>query len=116
MSPDVGKRRIEVGLVLQGGGAPGAYEWGPLSALLELMEKAQEGGHDVVLRGVTGVLRKRAARPSCRARPQMLLTVSGAFSRAQSSPLEIRVFRFQLCARTYRDPIRKRRTDTPADQ
>ena len=33
-----GQKPIEVGLVLQGGGALGAYEWGAVTALLELME------------------------------------------------------------------------------
>jgi predicted acylesterase/phospholipase RssA len=34
--PQAAKRRIEVGLVLQGGGALGAYEYGAITALLEL--------------------------------------------------------------------------------
>ena len=29
---------IEVGLVLQGGGALGAYEWGAIEALFDLMD------------------------------------------------------------------------------
>ena len=35
---DTPSRRVEVGVVLQGGGALGAYECGALNALLELME------------------------------------------------------------------------------
>jgi NTE family protein len=50
-----GRNRIEVGLVLQGGGALGAYEWGAVTALLELMDEAEAGGHEVALKGVTGV-------------------------------------------------------------
>jgi NTE family protein len=49
------KNPIEVGLVLQGGGALGAYEWGAVTALLELMDKAETAGREVVLKGVTGV-------------------------------------------------------------
>ena len=48
-------RSIEVGLVLQGGGALGAYEWGAVTALLEIMDKAEAAGREVVLKGVTGV-------------------------------------------------------------
>jgi NTE family protein len=50
-----GENRIEVGLVLQGGGALGAYEWGAVTALLELMDEAEAAGREVVLKGVTGV-------------------------------------------------------------
>ena len=48
-------RRIEVGVVLQGGGALGAYEWGAITALLDRMDAAQRDGSTVVLTGVTGV-------------------------------------------------------------
>src|SRR4051794_20646199 len=48
-------RPTEIGLVLQGGGALGAYEWGAVTALLELMEKAETRGRHVVLKVVTGV-------------------------------------------------------------
>src|SRR5450432_2406838 len=48
-------KKIEVGLVLQGGGALGAYECGAVAALLELIEAAQAAGHPIVLRAVTGV-------------------------------------------------------------
>lgn len=34
---------IEVGLVLQGGGALGAYEWGAIQALFKLMDELEEG-------------------------------------------------------------------------
>lgn len=53
--PEPGRRRIEIGLVLQGGGALGAYEWGAVTALLDLIERTRKDGHEVVLRGVTGV-------------------------------------------------------------
>jgi predicted acylesterase/phospholipase RssA len=46
---------IEVGVVLQGGGALGAYECGALIALLELMDEFAAQGHDIVLKAVTGV-------------------------------------------------------------
>lgn len=46
---------IEVGLVLQGGGALGAYEWGAVTALLELMDAAASQGREVTLKAVTGV-------------------------------------------------------------
>ena len=36
---DTPSRRVEVGVVLQGGGALGAYECGALNALLELMDE-----------------------------------------------------------------------------
>jgi predicted acylesterase/phospholipase RssA len=48
-------KSIEIGLVLQGGGALGAYECGAVAALLELMEEAQAGGRMVALKAVTGV-------------------------------------------------------------
>ena len=34
--------RIEVGLVLQGGGALGAYEWGAIVALFDLMDETRK--------------------------------------------------------------------------
>ena len=46
--------RIEVGLVLQGGGALGAYEWGAIEALFEAMAEAGKNGPPVVLKAVTG--------------------------------------------------------------
>jgi NTE family protein len=46
-------KKIEIGLVLQGGGALGAYEWGGIEALFDLMDQAR-GGH-ISLRVVTGV-------------------------------------------------------------
>src|SRR5450755_4668328 len=48
-------RLIEIGVVLQGGGALGAYECGGMTALFELMDKAQAGGKTVVLKSVSGV-------------------------------------------------------------
>jgi len=47
--------RVEVGLVLQGGGALGAYEWGAVTALLTLMDEAAAHGRDIKLKCVTGV-------------------------------------------------------------
>ena len=34
------RRRVEIGVVLQGGGALGAYEWGAIDALLEMMDES----------------------------------------------------------------------------
>jgi NTE family protein len=53
--PQAAKRRIEVGLVLQGGGALGAYECGAVTALLELMDEIDIPGRTVALTAVTGV-------------------------------------------------------------
>jgi NTE family protein len=46
---------IEVGLVLQGGGALGAYEWGAIEALFDLMDETGKAGTKTDLRVVTGV-------------------------------------------------------------
>jgi len=46
---------IEIGLVLQGGGALGAYEYGAITALLELIDEAVGKGRAVRLKVVTGV-------------------------------------------------------------
>jgi predicted acylesterase/phospholipase RssA len=46
---------VEIGLVLQGGGALGAYECGGVAALLELMDDAQAAGRAIVLKSVAGV-------------------------------------------------------------
>jgi NTE family protein len=46
---------IEIGLVLQGGGALGAYEWGAIEALFDLMDEAEKAGRKIDLRVVTGV-------------------------------------------------------------
>jgi predicted acylesterase/phospholipase RssA len=46
---------IEVGLVLQGGGALGAYEWGAIEALFDLMDEIENAGRKIDLRVVTGV-------------------------------------------------------------
>ena len=48
-------RPTEIGLVLQGGGALGAYEWGAVTPLLELMDKAEAHGRQLALKVVTGV-------------------------------------------------------------
>jgi predicted acylesterase/phospholipase RssA len=48
-------RPVEVGVVLQGGGALGAYECGALIALLELMDDFAAQGHEIALKVVTGV-------------------------------------------------------------
>jgi NTE family protein len=44
----------EIGLVLQGGGAFGAYEYGAITALLELIDGAVAKGSAVTLKAVTG--------------------------------------------------------------
>jgi predicted acylesterase/phospholipase RssA len=49
------KAQIEIGVVLQGGGALGAYEYGAMDALLELMDKIEANGRTVRLVAVTGV-------------------------------------------------------------
>src|ERR1043166_8254945 len=46
---------IEVGLVLQGGGALGAYEWGAIEALFALMDRLDARATPASLRVVTGV-------------------------------------------------------------
>jgi NTE family protein len=50
-----GATRTEICLVLQGGGALGAYEHGGILALFDLLDQAKEAGRDVVLKAVTGV-------------------------------------------------------------
>src|SRR3977135_519606 len=52
---DTPSRRVEVGVVLQGGGALGAYECGALNALLELMDGYAAQGREIALKVVTGV-------------------------------------------------------------
>jgi NTE family protein len=49
------KNEIEIGVVLQGGGALGAYEFGAIIALLELMDAIDVPGRKVSLVAVTGV-------------------------------------------------------------
>src|SRR5258708_12734647 len=49
------KNEIEIGVVLQGGGALGAYEFGAIIALLELMDAIDVPGRKVNLVAVTGV-------------------------------------------------------------
>lgn len=49
------KDKIEIGIVLQGGGALGAYEFGAIIALLELMDAIEVQGRTVRLMAVTGV-------------------------------------------------------------
>ncbi|UPK04925.1 patatin-like phospholipase family protein [Bradyrhizobium sp. 170] len=49
------KGQIEIGVVLQGGGALGAYEYGAMDALLELMDEIEANGRAVRLVTVTGV-------------------------------------------------------------
>jgi NTE family protein len=46
---------MEIGLILQGGGALGAYEWGGILALFDQMDEASRAGRNVTLRLVTGV-------------------------------------------------------------
>ena len=45
----------EIGLVLQGGGALGAYGVGSRNGLLELMDKAEAHGRQITLKVVAGV-------------------------------------------------------------
>jgi NTE family protein len=45
----------EIGLVLQGGGALGAYEYGGILALLDVIDELAANGQDVALKAVTGV-------------------------------------------------------------
>jgi NTE family protein len=52
---EISRRPVEVGVVLQGGGALGAYECGALIALLELMDDFAGQGHEIALKVVTGV-------------------------------------------------------------
>src|SRR5712692_9090581 len=52
---ETASKRLEVGVVLQGGGALGAYECGALNALLELMDEFAAHGHEIELKVVTGV-------------------------------------------------------------
>jgi NTE family protein len=52
---ETSSKLLEVGVVLQGGGALGAYECGALNALLELMDEFAGRGHSIVLKVVTGV-------------------------------------------------------------
>src|SRR6516225_3574744 len=47
--------RMEIGLVLQGGGALGAYEWGAITTLFDVIDEAIHNGQDITLRVVTGV-------------------------------------------------------------
>jgi len=47
--------RTEIGLVLQGGGALGAYEWGGILALLDVIDKQRAQGKPTLLKVVTGV-------------------------------------------------------------
>src|SRR6266540_975134 len=52
---EAANKLVEVGVVLQGGGALGAYECGALNALLELIEVFSEQGHQIQLKVVSGV-------------------------------------------------------------
>src|SRR6266540_1440715 len=52
---EAANKLVEVGVVLQGGGALGAYECGALNALLELIEGFSEQGHEIALKVVSGV-------------------------------------------------------------
>jgi NTE family protein len=51
----VASAKMEIGLVLQGGGALGAYEWGAITALFDVIDEAIGNGRDITLRVVTGV-------------------------------------------------------------
>jgi NTE family protein len=52
---DAARQTVEVGVVLQGGGALGAYECGAATALLELIDGAAALGRSIALRCVAGV-------------------------------------------------------------
>jgi NTE family protein len=52
---ETSSKLLEVGVVLQGGGALGAYECGALNALLELMDEFAGQGRSIELKVVTGV-------------------------------------------------------------
>jgi len=52
---DAPQKQIEVGLVLQGGGALGAYECGGVAALLELIDVSVAAGCSITLKSVVGV-------------------------------------------------------------
>lgn len=54
-APGAAPPPLELAVVLQGGGAYGAYEFGALLALLECLEAANRMGPAVVLKAVTGV-------------------------------------------------------------
>ena len=49
------ERSVEIGLVLQGGGALGAYECGAIGALFELIDEAERIGRSIFLKSVSGV-------------------------------------------------------------
>ena len=52
---ETSSKLVEIGVVLQGGGALGAYECGAMNALLELMDEIAAEGRRLVLKVVTGV-------------------------------------------------------------
>ena len=52
---DIAKQKVEIGLVLQGGGALGAYECGAVTALLELLDAAEAHERSIALKCVAGV-------------------------------------------------------------
>ena len=58
------RKPVEVAVALQGGGALGAYEWGALDALLELMDELEDEGCPIALKAVSGVSIGRAGTPS----------------------------------------------------
>ena len=53
---------VEVGVILQGGGALGAYECGALNALLGLMDEFAAEGRRIVLKIVAGIIKPTAGR------------------------------------------------------
>jgi NTE family protein len=48
-------KTTEISLVLQGGGALGAYEYGAITALFDLMDEAEKQERKITLKAVTGV-------------------------------------------------------------
>ena len=49
------ERSVEIGLVLQGGGALGAYECGAIGALFELIDEAERIVRSIFLKSFWGV-------------------------------------------------------------
>jgi hypothetical protein len=56
--------KTEIGLVLQGGGALGAYEWGAITALFDVIDEAIGSGQDITLRVVTGYRSEPSTLPA----------------------------------------------------
>ncbi len=88
----VAKDKIEIGIVLQGGGALGAYEFGAITALLELMDEiehcrpdgaAGRGNRSFDRRDQCG-LRRRRQRPGRRAKAPAVPVVRSVAGNSRS--------------------------------